>query len=350
MHRSFADWYSQASLTFDGDMLELRWSAIELFVKKLDSRHVPDLIRMFYSRPTSDSFKEELRLAAKEIDKTFLMNKDDAELSILAGGAIALTVSGQGSKIADSVALGVSCMEAKGLRRVGRIQGVVDDASAYLTTESIRIREVSELPPIVTVDVAKALTALKASTADPEAFSVAGEMAFRNLTTGLEAFDEAIRRVVDDLNNQEQSNILWWLFGERTLDQRIKFQDMTVGEACFKGADDLQSLTTVLPGPRAAAAFLARVVRLAKVKLSVADCVEAFHTIHNTPWGFSSVDHLADCCPLLYGISKCTEAGAGEWSGAFSKQTGLRSKDMLAPNDMAHQIYQEMLFFRSLGD
>jgi hypothetical protein len=356
MHRSFADWYGQVSIAIDGPTLGLRWKAVESFADGLKIENIPDVIRIFYSRPIPNAVKEALRAAAKTIDSTFLMDKDDAELSILAGGVIADIVRRDGTKLADAVALGVSCMEADSLRRTGRIQGVVDDARTYLADQSVRVRgaDVKVLPKLETTEVSKTLNTLKTFTGEIGALATATEGALRALVAAQAERDLVLKGALRQLGRHEETDILWWLFSECTEEERINFAELTVGEACFAGARDLAKLTKVLPGPVAARAFLVRALRQIKkapATITIASAVAAFQSSKKLTMQVGpAADRLPDCCPLLFALRKCSEAGGGTWQDAFDSRTGLRSSDALPPASFAHEVYQELLFLRSLEE
>jgi hypothetical protein len=354
MHRSFADWYTQVLPPADGPTLNRRWNSIESFATALQLDCVPDVLRMFYSRPASPESKEQLRKAAKVEDDTFLMDRDDAELSILSAGVIARVVASGPDPKADALAIGVSCMEALGLRRTGRIQGVVDDASVYLATQAVRARQTAadRFHKLETPALTAALKAIRAGAGELGTLAAAVEGAIQTLVSSLDDQYQVLASAVGELQRREQTDILWWLYGEYTLDRKLAFADMNVGEACFLGARDLANLTKVLPGPAAARAFLKKMLKSTAVPggalFTIKDVVDDFYP-HRRDWDPpAGINDLADCCPLSFASAKCLESAGGCWADAFSARTGLGVDEPIAADAIAFQIYQELLFIRCL--
>jgi len=352
MHRSFADWYTQVQ-DIDGPTLKLRWKAVEAAHAALSTEQVPSLLRVFYSRPQADQAKESLRSAAKTADDLFLMDRDDAELSVLAGAVIAHAVNQEGNNLADSLALGVVCMEAEGLRQVGRMQGVVSDVWKYIGAEAVRIRKAEQdsFPKIQTPDLTTAIKSLKAHS-ECAALAEGVELAFRALTKALDDHSQMLEGAVVSLQRREETDVLWWLFGGCSLDSTLGFSDMSTGEACFLGARDLSKLTNLLPGPVAARAFLKKMLDSTKsgssVKLTLKEGVDEFYQ-RSTNWKVpATTDAVADCCPMLFGLHKCVESGGGAWTDAFHHQTGINAGAEMDAVALASQIYHELLFLRSI--
>jgi hypothetical protein len=345
MHRSFANWYSLVDLRADGPTLEARWKAVEAYSKGLREKQVPDLIRMFYCRPCSSGSKDKLSTTEKETDQAFLMDNNDRELSVLAAGVIAELLSGPAA-VADAIALAIICMEAQGLRSAGRLQGPAELAVENLAAESVRVRAESEdLRPLLSQSLSKDISALKTPVAqgDTNALQPSVEKALRSITTAMNEYAQSVGRELATLRLQhrEESDILWWLFGERTSDG-TPFAKLKVEEACLHGPVDLAGFTRLIPGPISVPAFLKRMLRLVKVKLpaavTITDVIDACgETWKRTLISRYAVQDLADFCPLLFACSKSVEAGSGAWADAFRNTSGLRPDDKLEPSSLALQ-------------
>ncbi|MDX2149484.1 MAG: GTPase-associated system all-helical protein GASH [Bryobacteraceae bacterium] len=359
MHRNFADWYHFVSVRADGPTLVARWRAVESFANGLKLSDVPSLARMFYCRPTPAPFKDGLCDAAKAEDAAFLMENNERELSVLAAGAIAHILSQEPSSRSDAVALGVTCMEAQGLRKTGRIQGIVDEASRYLAKESVRVRTIpgERVNEFDATSFLSQLTAMKTSVpqTDTNALLAGLESACKSLLGSVKSYTESINQALEGVQGgyREQTDIVWWLFSEHTLDGMRAFSEMAVGEACLRGARDLDQLTQILPGPFAAPAFLKKMLRLANAELPGALDIASVIDSCDLKWKRACaesypVHSAADCCPLLFAVTKSAEAAGGNWGDAFGSETGLHADDKLPPVAWAQQAYLEMLFVRSL--
>jgi GTPase-associated system helical domain len=355
MHRNFADWYKATSLDTDGPRLIARWAAVDALAVALKIADVPDLTRIFYQRAGDNAYKEKVKESAKSQDPTFLIENSDTELSILAGGIIARTLA-EPSELANATALAVSCTEAQGLRQDGRLQGVVDEIMQYLATESARVRDDQvTVSDIEAAELDKLLVAARSSSADPTSVWPNTEGVLQKLIAfhakHTRSINEAI--TVVQRRQREESDILWWLFSEHTIDGQA-FSDLTVGEACFRGARDLATLTRDLPGPFAAPAFLKKMLSISKKSrpsaITVTKAVDTCPLDLKRQWANElSLQHIPELSPILFALTKSVEAGGStEWTDAFQNSTGLRADGGLSPGQLAQQIYQEALLQRAL--
>ncbi len=359
MHTKFADWYNEISLRPSAETLAARWKAVEAVAADVKLKKIPDLLRVFFSLPGGASASEEIRGAAKE-DKTYLADNDQMELTVLAGGVIAVVVS-KSSTQADATALGVSCIETQGLRKPTRLQGVVDECMGYLAGESVRVRAVAN-NPVKDMNVAALTKRITerggVAVVDVNSAWSGMDVVLKDLlgqhTVHTNSINTAVNQAVQRLS--EQSDILWWLFGEHTLDGTKAFRDLSVPEACYWGARDLAALTQFMPGPFAAPAFLNRMLRLVRAEVpsyvrisdGVNECIKEW----KEGWvsDLAPVQQLPDLCPMLFGIAKSVEVGGGAgWTAAFDYATGLVASGNLAPTLLALQIYSELLLVRALS-
>lgn len=358
MHKHFADWYNAVSLHRDAKTLDLRWQAVDELASELKVQDVPSVVRVFFGLGGADSYLERIRRAARGKDTTFVSEGDRNELTVLAGGVIAEAVA-DSSNQADAASLAVFCVDAQGLRQTSRLQGPVDEALLYLSNESVRVRAVIE-DPVTDLNMAS-LGKLLASRGGVQVSDVNSvwngiDVILKGVLAEHTKHTESINSSLQQALSQqrEQSDILWWLFSEHSLDGNKAFSDLTIPEACFWGAKDLASLTQFLPGPFAVPAFLHKMLREVKKKVpgkvEVAESIDSCDLEWKKKWiGQLSVQALPDLCPMLFGITKSVEVGGGTaWTAAFENATGLAAQGELAPARLALQIYNELLLLRAL--
>jgi hypothetical protein len=360
VHKDFAEWYDAISLRPTAETLEARWKAVDAVAAGQKVKRIPDLARVFFKLPGGNIVADELRNAAKKEDTTYLSENDQNELSVLAGGVIAVLVSKSSSQ-ADAVALTVSCIEAQGLRQGSRLQGVVDECMQYLADESVRVRQVGEdsVKDLNVAGLTKRITE-RGGVAVSDANSVWNGMdvVLKDFLTQHIAHTSSINSTVSQTSKRlaEQADILWWLFGEHTLDGKKTFSDLGIPEACYWGAKDLAKLTRFMPGPFAAPAFLHRMLRLVKDRLPtqvrISDAVDECGKEWKERWlpELAGEQQLPDACPMLFAIAKSVEVGGGSgWTAAFDHGSGLAASAKLAPAHLALQVYNEMLLLRALS-
>ncbi|MCI0718251.1 MAG: hypothetical protein L0338_04665 [Acidobacteria bacterium] len=360
MHKDFADWYNSISLRPSAETLAARWKAVETVAAGQKLKKIPDLARVFFKLPGGSPTVEELRTAAKEEDTTYLFDNDQAELSVLAGGVIAKLVS-KSSTQAHAAALAVSCIEAQGLRRASRLQGVVDECMQYLAAESVRVREADQ-EPVKDMNVAHLTKRIaeRGGVAAGDVNSVWNgvDAVLKEVLAQHTAHTSSINTTVNKAVRRlaEQTDILWWLFGEHSLDGAKAFSDLSIPEACYWGARDLAALTRFIPGPFATPAFLTRMLRLVSnqvpATVTIQKAVDACEKEWKERWlpELRLQQQMPELCPLLFAIEKSIEVGGGSgWTAAFDHATGLTANGKLAPAQLAAQVYHELLLARALS-
>jgi hypothetical protein len=359
MHENFSDWYAAVSLRHNAQTLEARWKTVEAVADQLTLQNMPHLTRVFFSRPGGDEMRNGIRKAAKDADPSYLIEDDNIELAVIAGGVIA-EVLRVPSDLATAVALAIDCMDAHGLRKAQRLQDVVDLTARHLVEQSISIRKVDDSRAL-DLDIAELKSKLETKGGvvvnSVDTVWNAFEIVIKDLLNQHAKHTESINLLFDaTLNRQrEESDILWWLFSEHTLDGKKAFSEIDIPEGCFWGAKDLAKLTRFLPGPVAAPAFLHKMLRLvrqkAPSKIKISEAVDACTYAWKQQWmGSISILNFPDLFPLLFAISKSVEAGGGSsWTAAFEHATGLSADNSASPDLMATQIYNEILLQRALS-
>jgi hypothetical protein len=161
--------------------------------------------------------------------------------------------------------------------------------------------------------------------------------------------------VIEDLR-QEESDILWWLFGERSRDLDVSFGELKVPAGCLIGAKEIADLTRVLPGSFGVEAYLYKMLRLAHPKLDTS--VTLSDTVFACPqeWlkqlvTLQGLDGVADLCPVHLAAQKSVEASGKKtaWHVPFQTASGLKAAMKLTPIDLALQAYRERLFISALN-
>lgn len=365
MHTYFANWYSVAKPEPKGETLDTRWAAIETYTGNVDQPAAFDLVRLFYSRPAKlDISIETFRKAFKEADSAFLMRDNDLELRVLAGATIAHILDGEPSDLTDATALATVCAAYQNLRPQILLPDIVRYARGYLTREGIRVRQQGSVSsssiaapatPAVIKGLKTALTANNLSSS-PETLTDI----LTSISDTMTSLDEAVTTSINSLATnskiqQEETNILWWLFGEHSRDQELNIRDVAFPGVCLVAGKELADLTVLLPGPRPAIAFLDKMLRTAKEDLpestKLVDAINTASREWRTTWieakDFQAVD---DICPVHFAASKSLEStGATDWISAFESGTGLKARKAINPLHLSLQAYEEALLIGIAG-
>jgi hypothetical protein len=357
MHPDLADWYRVVAIEPKAEDLQRRWQAIESLCESKTPSDLIELVRLFYGQPCRDSeFLAKFRSVFKAADEAFAMRDNDAEIRVLAGAALVRQFCHE-EPWGTASALAVLSGFCQGLR-TAPVPSIVSLAEQSLSERSASLRK-----PTVAVESTKTgfeaeLTALKAVFPQNSVPNLA-----EPLTNVLQSLVNAIEQVIAKTScleakqvlRTEESNVLWWLFGERSRDLNQPFSELKPPSACLVGAKELADLSASLCGPFAAKAFLDKMLRLAhptiKAEVSIAESVDACPL----EWqrrlvATDRVGFLADLCPVHLAVSKSVEAeGKNTWQYPFRTLSGLNPTAIIDPLGLAMQTYGERLLLQSLA-
>jgi hypothetical protein len=362
MHKYFANWYSVAKPEPKSEIVDNRWAAIENYTKSVDNPDAFELVRLFYARPVKQStFIESFRNAFKETDSAFLMRDNDLEIRILAGATIANILDQKPSSKSDATALATVSGAYQSLRPQILLPDIVKYARDYLTKESLRVREIENVPdlsitPPISRDAVKTLkTALGGNSLDssPESLTSLLEKLSNTVVDLAESVDQSNRTLLDNYKiQQEETNILWWLFGEHSRDQERHIRKVDFPGVCLVIGKELADLTILLPGPRPASAFLDKMLRTAKIdppeSIKLIDAVNSSSREWKTKWIGEKDFHIVDdLCPVHLAASKSLETSkSNDWISAFESATGLKARKTIHPLNLSLQTYEEALLIQ----
>lgn len=362
MHRFFANWYSLARPEPTSDTLDKRWAGLESYCKGIETKNVFELARLFFGRPVRDeSSEEKFRQSFKDADSAFLMKDNSLEVQVLAGAAIVNILDQTPSHVTDATALAVLSANCRGLQSKVVVTDVINYAKDYIDKESTRVRESNNVrsvkgsPPIPPEE----LTTLRSSLKDG---SVANnpDVLVKLIERTATATSDLSRLAADSIAKlstnltiqQEETNILWWLFGEHSRDRQIYVGRIDLPGLCLLVGKELADLTILQPGARPAPAFIDRMLRTGRRELpatvTLSEAVESSAREWRRAWMNSSdPTTVGDICPAHFATSKSLETeDARGWVSVFESRTGLDASRPIAPLELAMQTYQEALLIR----
>jgi GTPase-associated system-like protein len=351
----FAKWYSLVVPSFSAEQLHARLKSISQLTHGLATADVLKLVRQFYRLPVDSGYVQTLRKAIDDHDKKYVQSDDAAELAVIAGGVV-YSAASESSHLADAVSLAVFCTEAVGMRKVERIDEVVKQCYQYLQEEGIRVREKKETAPKLSTDFfAEAVGNLKNQY--PQGLPVYApllETALLQLNTALGAYSTSLAQYVERMEQHrtEESNILYWLLGQRTRDGR-RYADVEIKKAAIVVATDLAGMTGFLPGPVGAPAFMKQLLEQSpgdvEGMVTISKCVDTLTPPERKMMASNHGAKDAALMPILFAISKAEESGGTGWTSAFSTQTGLDPTSEVKPIKIAEQVYSELLLLRAIS-
>jgi hypothetical protein len=370
MDSRFADWYEEAHPDAPHELLTARWKVIAGLTRRRDiANEALDLTRLLYRPEIHDgTFAATFRELVRKSYPTLPMRDAGFELQVLAGAAVAHLI-GTGGDRADRLALAVLCLRCQGLSSPPAINDLPAIAESHLRGAGTARRTIESPdalePKEIEVGDLKAFSGSIAEVATnygavsnikvKDATS-ALQKPLSNLAGGLNGFARDASSSINALWHalrvqQEESNILWWLFGEWSRDLERPISSMEYPAACLIVGKELADLVADASGPPGAVAFLTRMLRAASPEPpdSVTTGTAAAAVAEWTT-SFADVPELfRDLVPVHTAVATYRELDRLEgWTQISRKRTRIDPEQALAPVQLAEQVYRERLLLKLL--
>jgi len=342
----FADRYAEAHLQPTAEIVTARKISVARIQENADKEQLLDLVAAYYGmKPDLTWFRDELR---KE-DATFSLVTGARESVILA----ALILAGKIGESDLTSILGVVAGSVQGKRMPNEAGWLVAEARSTLAADAAAAR----VPQKVATPVRHSATPKLADeiTAAVAGLDAMGQALAKVRHESQESAGYVAKQVTDALLAlnanarylREESQILWWLFGEHSRTLEKPFAAFRPAQAALIGGIELAALTEASElGPVAAEAVLERVVRCAK-RDNKAQPVTLLGAVDGLGTDLAKLKALAparpEICPVLTAMVKAVEIGSGKWGHAFNKATGLDAAVEFEPINLALQVYRECL-------
>jgi hypothetical protein len=348
MNTMFGEWYRAASLDPKNGELELRWQGVEKHKATKDLSFMTDIVRLFLENTgPSEDFLAQFRQPFFDADNSgFRMTGNDAELRVLAGTVI-LEVLSRKDVFSDNMALvTIACAAPEFRKKAPIIKDALPAVTKYLFDRANIVRQVTMKQKTTLGAIDAELTEMtQLAASNPAGAWKPAEAAIRRVAENvsrvsehLEARITAVQRRQDVLS--EESNIVWWLFGGADRATSQSYGEKTPVDAVMSCANDLATLTNILPPPLAAPAYIARCLA------TQADTSATLDEIASAEWGIQvGQSSLLPLTSLHLAIHQGTPAKTALKAvvASFSLKTGRFSV-----RDLAFQLYREILVLRIL--
>jgi hypothetical protein len=312
MHSDFSEWFRAAGIELPDDALKKRWPVVDEFqVNRDDVISLADVFFGFFEG--KDSFLSSFRKAFQDADSNFRMKDNNRELSVLAGAILVTVIESDSVEVGDLAALALVSGAAQNLRATPCCPDIPESAAKHLSRRSVNR---GELNP----DDAE----------DEKQHEIA-----------------KLRRDLDLVS--EETNVLWWVFGESSRDTEKRWSEYNSLQTAIMVGKELADLTRIAPGPPAAAALLRRVMDHAKGKapdqVSVKDAISAvpLEWRQNFAKNYCPTS-LANLRPVSQGIKLSVDLTNSTALGpALASSTKIQRNGKIAPQLLAYQVLIECL-------
>src|SRR5579884_533452 len=313
MNASFGEWYRKAKIQPRNEDLVARTKAIEVFMKKVDEKKIAELVRRFVNLPSKDN--DVMNGLTKELlamDAAFQAENNDIEMQVLSGSALA-TLFEQPSTSADFAALLLISAAAQGFRKAPVVPDIVQLAREYLFNRSRTLRSIETRRKVVGANLDKLIESAKSAAATNSATQMQ-----QPLEAVLKGLSETINNVATFTENAvqmleradgvllEESNVVWWVFGGFSRDVSTRFSELLPGFAAALAGKELADLTRIIPGHRAAPAYLDKQLEVHRnKKLTLNEFIEQI----SQEWivKFKPAKDMLDLAPISFLLSSVAD-------------------------------------------
>lgn len=360
MHTNFADWYRMLSVDLSQVPLDARWQGVEAATETITKSTALELVRSLFEKPSKNAeFDAEFRSSFRNSDSAFPMRDNNLEMQVLAAAVITEVLAADDVEIGDVTALAVSCADFQGIHPKILLSEIVNHCENYLHERSCELRKskipvsiepLAKSPDLVEVAKSQPDTNVIWSAIQPTIEKL--ELAPNKL---VKSINDAFSILVETMNlQQEESNMLWWLFSASSRDLKLKMSDLGLAASLVAGKE-LADLTQILPGPVAAEAFLDRILDSADQKKATLTLRDALNTELVKDWKTKSTSQLNldicdDICTVHYAIRQSANSDNDvEWMPSFAKRAGLSADDQISRVTLATQAYRERLLMKAMN-
>lgn len=372
MHDNFVDWYKLIDPEPRPDALEASWRGVEALTAKKKLEYWLDYVRLLIGvTPVEVGTASDFVAAFKHEDPTFTATNNQMLLQVLAGATIIHGLSSE-TRQHDLTALALVSANFKGHVAQLPFAAPIEAATDYLMRRSRSARSPrSGRPSSTPFNPLPDFTSRSLDVSQNQWPQL--QAAIQQLGQSLDLVEGAIQQLHGDVQArwetsvatrtrlavlEEETNILWWVFGGYSRDFDKPISDLEFPGSCLILAKELADHTRIVPGHLAARAVLYKAITTATPQLP--DDVPVADAVDSTPRGWREVwikatgDELVSKSGRLTPLHRAVSASLttnkeGEWKPVFETATGLSSSISMSALDLAEQTYQECLLLRELS-
>ncbi len=367
MHKDFCQWYRDAKLEPKNDWIDKRWEVVnEINIYEPNSNnHELDLVKFFYDpdKCKETDFYKHFIDSFLEKDRTFLTKNNNVEFQVLAGAIIIEYLENADKYNANLIALAMTTKKCKGLFTEDNLPAFQLHAEKHFQDQAEnnhKYNTIYEKEITFEIDIEKDLIAPiigeESSNTLKSAISTNNkDILYEFITFMSIKMEELSTNLKSQTSNnfilQEESNVLWWLIGGYSNDLECQVSQLSKTAACLTLGKELSDLTYILPGIYSHESILSKMLLHAKTKKQKTSIQEAVND-STREWrekltNFMSLDNYETIFPVLCAIKKSLECdGKEDWLPQFKKATNIDPKEEIPIEQLAAQIYQEILLNR----
>lgn len=377
--RYFPDWYGAVHQHASPDLIDIRLRCVAAGVADLEPQEAVDLVSALLAPELEESAKQRERLVETfaETDRSFPVKTNRNLVDVMLAACIASAID-KGGPTAVAASLAIKTTSIDGAAFEVLPSELHQGARAFLRVEAVRQREQAhaEIPPIsgltpVAQPKAVAPVAIDETTENWDAMRK-NDKAILASVAAIGKSVERVFTVVEHLRKesaaifasagtrfrdpavaalQEETQVLWWLFGAWSEAAGCSFDGLRLPDNTLPIACEFTEFMRFVPGHPRTRPLLAR----ALVGSQGSEPFALSEVVGKAPieWrkGLLVQEDVPTCAqPLHFAIARSAEASGDNWHRAFESLTRVSPKLSLTPLVWAEQLCDEILLRRVVAD
>lgn len=351
MHADFPLWYREVGIDENRDRLQRRWNGVATFVRGMTDKGWEDALRVVFrakAAPTEEGIGQ-IRKIFKEADEMFDMHGNDREVEILCAASLAVLIE-RNDNVAAAGALATSTAAFSGARTAELpmdLRGLAEIAIKRIAEENRKRPNLQQVLGNVS-PVSFAAAKEKLQQWDQNGVGAAFDVAGTAVAATLENLRKQLGTVTERTGKfiaiqDEELEMLWWVFGERSEALNLPFKDVGAKAQPLVFGKELADATKFLPGPGSAEGLLQRAGLKDNKKISIPEAVNAA----DTSWLKSSMPSTAVSPltrPIHFAIGRKLETNDDNaWIAGWASSSGIDEKQSFSALTLGTLFYRERL-------
>lgn len=351
-----ADLYSIAGLPTEDANLRKRRDGVEAWAKQASVDQAIETVRLHRGvSGASATARDAFVSAFVNADSSFRTQNNGNEVTLLAGVAIAVFLKSADHARSDAAALAIAASRYRLSSGAGGIAELESLCDKYLADRAVAVREFSAIP--VVERKRKTLGAIKELpgrlAADNADFTGVVTPLLQDIVSVVVEATSSVERV--NLLHRESSDVLWWLFGGRSLFAKVPFEQICPASAPLVIACELAAHTRLSPGFHASDSFLQAALQHRRgaplpvtsiCAAAMALPVVVVNAIHNQARG----DAVPDLTPVVRAVQlRAKHDEPHLWTPLAKKELDFAFDEPRPAIDLASQLYRELMLVRTAG-
>ncbi|UKT65095.1 GTPase-associated system all-helical protein GASH [Pedobacter mucosus] len=338
---NFADWYRPVDSQLTAETQAFRITAIRELLDTDDMDFWLDIIRMYWGLPVvSEDSRKEFIKAFKDADPVFPVSGNDHLLQVLAGILICFQLE-EDFHLNISIGLAIKSINFLGQYEIASNIPVLSNATTFLSEQSAILRETN------LEEQRTEITDLTNRSEVPGYAFVAADNSV--LTTAVNSLLQS-QKVFS-----EETNILWWLFGEASQTYEQPLKAIGLPKAIPIIANEIFDIIEFSLSNRKIDAIINKAIsnciqsKGSEKAYSPVDMISKFEGSEITSIlnGFKPETEFT---PILTAFSRFITTGkSSDWTNIYASEfNGGDLKKTFQPSALASQILQELFLLHNL--